>query len=85
MTIPQLLDFLFFLMFLFSEYCYEGYKESASPVVLNFGQSLEYGIMREGKVELILSDRGITCIQERLQITDVSLVICTLDVQNTLM
>lgn len=45
----------FFFMFLFSEYCYEGYKESASPVVPNFGQSLEYGIMREGKVGLIWS------------------------------
>ena len=79
MTIPQLLDF----MLLFSEYCYEEYKESASPV--NFVQSLEYGIMREGKVGLILIDRGITCIQEMLQITDVSPVIRTLDVQNTLM
>lgn len=79
MTIPQLLDFIL----LFSEYCYEEYKLSASPV--NFGQSLEYGIMREGKVGLILFDRGITCIQEMLQITDVSPVIRTLDVQNTLM
>ena len=32
-----------------------------------------------------LFDQGITCIQEMLQITDVSPVIRTLDVQNTLM
>lgn len=39
-------------MFLSLNTRYEGYKESASPVVPNFGQS-EYGIMREGKVGLI--------------------------------